>query len=130
MDEKLKSKFIALYCMILADGIIDIREMETLYRIGRENYGIEAETINNAVRECGTSFNLPEEPNEKIALLYNLAEIALADDNLDPSEKSLIKKYALRMGFLEENIDGIIKFLIEKARQKASLEQVLEEINN
>ena len=51
MDAKTKSRFIALYCMVLADGIIDARELEVLYRIGRDTYGIPAEEINNAIRE-------------------------------------------------------------------------------
>ncbi len=55
--------------MILADGIIDAREMETLYRIGRETYGIPAEEINDAIRESGTSFLIPETLNEKVSFL-------------------------------------------------------------
>ena len=129
MDAKTKSRFTALYCMILADGIIDAREMETLYRIGRETYGIPAEEINQAIRESGTSFLIPETLNEKVSFLYHLAEIALADDDLDDSEITLLRKYALRMGFLEENANEITDWLLEQARQKKTLEQVLNEIN-
>ena len=130
MDAKTKSRFIALYSMILADGIIDAREMETLYRIGRENYGIPAEEINDAIRESGISFLIPETLNEKISFLYHLAEIALSDEDLDETEKTLLRKYALRMGFLEENANEIVDWLLEQVRHKKTLEQVLNEINN
>lgn len=130
MDAKTKSRFIALYCMILADGIIDAREMETLYRIGRETYGIPADDINNAIRESGISFLIPETLNEKISLLYHLAEIALSDEDLDETEKTLLRKYALRMGFLEKNANEIVGWLLEQVRHKKTLEQVLREINN
>lgn len=130
MDAKTKSRFIALYCMILADGIIDAREMEALYRIGRETYGIPADDINNAIRESGISFLIPETLNEKISLLYHLAEIALSDEDLDETEKTLLRKYALRMGFLEKNANEIVGWLLEQVRHKKTLEQVLREINN
>jgi uncharacterized tellurite resistance protein B-like protein len=130
MDAKTKSRFIALYCMVLADGIIDARELEVLYRIGRDTYGIPAEEINNAIRESGTSFLTPGTLNEKVTLLYHLAEITLADEDLDDSEKALLQKYALKMGFIEENAGKIADWLLEQARQKKSLEQVLNEINN
>lgn len=116
--------------MILADGIIDAREMEALYRIGRETYGIPADDINNAIRESGISFLIPETLNEKISLLYHLAEIALSDEDLDETEKTLLRKYALRMGFLEENANEIVGWLLEQVRHKKTLEQVLREINN
>lgn len=51
MDYKLKARFLSLYSMILADGIIDAREMETLYRIGREEYGISQKEIDLAIKE-------------------------------------------------------------------------------
>ena len=78
--------------MVLADGIIDARELEVLYRIGRDTYGIPAEEINNAIRESGTSFLTPGTLNEKVTLLYHLAEIALADEDLEDSEKALLQK--------------------------------------
>lgn len=43
MDERQKSHFLSLYCMILADGIIDAKEMETLYEIASRNYGLTPE---------------------------------------------------------------------------------------
>lgn len=46
--------------MILADGVVDSRELETVYRIGRENYGLSAEEIMSTVRDSGTSFILPD----------------------------------------------------------------------
>ena len=61
--------------------------------------------------------------------LYHLAEIALSDDDLDETEKTLLRKYALRMGFLEENANEITDWLLVQARQKKPLEQVLNEIN-
>lgn len=56
MDYKLKARFLSLYSMILADGIIDAREMETLYRIGREEYGISQKEIDLALKKAELHF--------------------------------------------------------------------------
>ena len=42
---KKKLQFLDLYCMVLADGIVHPKEMETLYRIGLENYGLTEDEI-------------------------------------------------------------------------------------
>lgn len=128
MDDNLKSRFLALYCMVLADGVIDIKELETLYRIGREHYNVSADEINQAIRESGTSFIMPENLESKIRLLYNLTEIALADGVLDVTEKNLLKRYAKRMNFLDENIDDIVDWMVEKVKGKEPIEQVFKEI--
>ncbi len=40
MDPSLKSRFVVLYSMVLADGIVEAAELETLHRIGKECYGL------------------------------------------------------------------------------------------
>ena len=70
MDAIMKSQFLSLYCMVLADGIIDARELETLYRIGTEQYGLTQEEITATVRDAGTSFIMPTELSDKIRFLY------------------------------------------------------------
>lgn len=130
MEEKLKSRFMGLYCMILADGVVDSRELETIYRIGRENYGLSAEDIMSTVRDSGTSFILPTSINEKIKLLYQMGEIAWADGEIEESETSLMRKYAFRMGFEEKNLDAIVKYILDKVEHKVPVSDVINEINN
>lgn len=128
MEEKMKSRFIGLYCMILADGVVDSRELETIYRIGRENYGFSAEDITSIVRDSGTSFILPEVIEEKVELLYQLGEIAWADGKIEESERTLIKKYASCMGFADENLESIVDYILDKVENKVPVEDVIKEI--
>lgn len=128
MDYKLKARFLSLYSMILADGIIDAREMETLYRIGREEYGISQKEIDLAIKESGTPFHFPEDLPGKISFLYQMSEIALADNQLDNSERSLICKYAKRMGFIEENINDIVDYLLQQAKAHVPVSDVIDNI--
>ena len=116
--------------MVLADGIIDALEMEKLYKIGTEQYGLTQAEITSAVRDAGTSFIFPESLPDKIRLLMNLAEIALADNDIDPTEKALMRKYIIKMGFLESNADGISDFIFSAVQNHLTLEQVLNSISN
>lgn len=111
MEAVLKSQFLSLYCMILADGIIDARELETFYRIGTEQYGLSQEEINATIRSAGTSFTLPTTLEGKVRFLYNMIQIAYADGQIDSTEISLLKRYMAKMDFDETNFDGIIDYL-------------------
>lgn len=103
--------------MVLADGIIDARELETLYKIGIEQYGLSQSEITETIKNAGSSFIIPEKLEDKVRFLYNLAQIAWADKKIDPSERDLLERYALRMGFEAENIKGICEFLLEEAQK-------------
>lgn len=128
MEEKLKSRFLGLYCMILADGVVDSRELETIYRIGRENYGFSEEEIMSTVRDSGTSFVMPEALREKIELLYQMGEVAWADGEIEESERILMCKYASRMGFADENLNGIVDYILEKVNSKVPVDDVIKEV--
>ncbi|MDE6049586.1 MAG: TerB family tellurite resistance protein [Paramuribaculum sp.] len=127
-NEEKNARFLALYCMILADGVIDARELETLYKIGIESYELTPEQISICVKSTGNSFNLPDKQEEKIQLMYELAQIAWADGILEESEVDLLKTYAQKMGFDEGNIDQIVDYLLNKAKEKVPFVNVLNEI--
>ena len=111
--------------MVLADGIIDARELETLYKIGTETYGLTPEEITQSVKDAGTSFVVPELLSSKIELLYQMTQIALADDELDETELRLLKKYALKMGFAEQNLNGILDVLLNSVRGNIPVEEII-----
>lgn len=125
VPEQLKSQFIALYCMVVADGVIDVKELETLYRIGKEQYALSKEEINLAVLNNGSSFIVPENLEAKIKFLYNLATIAWADGVLEESEIKLMHKYIIRLGFLEDNLTAISDFIFDCVKQGKTIEETI-----
>ena len=125
ISEGLQSQFLALYCMVVADGVVDVKELETLYRIGSEQYGLTSQDINNAVLKNGSSFIVPENMESKIKFLYNLATIAWADGILEESEKELMRKYIIRLGFLKENADAIADFIFDCVKRGKTIEETL-----
>ena len=130
MDLLLKSQFLSLYQMILADGIIDARELETLYKIGIEQYQLTQEEITSVIRDAGTSLILPTSLKGKVQFLYNLATIALADGVVDEEELALLKKYTVRMGFEKDNVEGIVNYLISSAKDNIPFNDIISNIND
>lgn len=114
--------------MVLADGVIDANELETLYRIGSENYGLTNQQIAEAVKEAGTSFILPDRLEDKVSLLYQMALICVSDNDVDETELNLLRRYSLKMGFAAENVDGIIEFLLDKAKSQTPEKDVVSQI--
>ena len=114
--------------MVLADGIIEAKELETLYRIGTENYGLTLEQITEAIKESGTSFISPQSLEDKIQTLYNMSRIAWADGVIDESEINLLKRYIIKMGFQTEHADEIASFMLESVKEGKSVPEILSQI--
>lgn len=128
MDAALKSQFLSLYCMVLADGVIDARELETLYKIGIEQYGLTQAEITETVRDAGSSFIMPNTLAGKVRFLFNMAQIAYADGEIDVTERELMKRYTSKMDFADENIDGIVDFLLDAVKNGITEEELLHSI--
>lgn len=125
MEEKLKSHFLSLYCMIVADGDVAISELDEMYRIARDNYKLTKEEIDQAILSGGSAIYVPDTKEEKIKYLYDLALIAVAD-GIEESEIVLLKNYAIKYGFLEDNVDNIVSVLLDFAQKGTDVNEILE----
>lgn len=121
--------FLDLYCMIMADGIVHPKELETLYRIGIETYGLTQDEITQSVVSAGKTMVIPESPEEKIGLLYEMALVAWADGELEESERKLLKRYALLYGVEDEKADELVEYLLNRAKDNVKEEDIIKELN-
>ena len=129
-NSRKKIQFLDLYCMVMADGIVHPKEMETLYRIGLKNYGLTESEIDESIKSSGVSTNIPELPEERIAVLYEMALIAWADGELEESERNMLRRYASLYGVNEASIDELVDFLLDKAKNNVDEQEVLKELND
>ncbi len=129
ISAKKKLQFLDLYCMVMADGIVHPKEMETLYRIGIEHYGLSEEEINEGVKSAGVSSVIPELPEERISVLYEMAVIAWADGELEDSERNMLRRYASMYGVNEESIDELVDFLLDQAKKNVDEKDVIKQLN-
>lgn len=130
MDTQLKSRFVALYQMVLADGVADPTELSALNLIGINKYGIDPNQINQLIRETSIQIKFPDSLNDKVSLLYQLGEIAWADGRIEDAEKELIKKYIVAMGFVKDNVNRIADFILEQVKNKVPEKEVINKILN
>ena len=126
----LKAHFLSLYCMVVADNDVSPLELQELYRIGHEYYGLTDMEINAAILSEGQAFYNPEKLEDKISYLYQMALIAAADGEIQPEEKILLEKYALKLGFQEENLLKISDLLLNEALSKTKIEDLFNKLNN
>ncbi|MCF6406761.1 TerB family tellurite resistance protein [Chitinophaga filiformis] len=125
----LKTHFLNLYHMALTDSQVDIRELETIYRIG-EARGVGRSDIDALLLQPDSaSFSVPETVLEKVDCLYDLCLIAWADGVLDEDERQTLELYCSRFGFRDENIASICEFLLDEAFKNTPKQQVLSTVS-
>jgi uncharacterized tellurite resistance protein B-like protein len=131
MNQNEKKMFLGLYQMLLADAEVHPTELELLYQIGKEKGGITEDEIQKAIFSPNTFVSLSSlSDEERVEYLYNLSRIAWADGKIDEKEKETLIHASQRLGFAEENLNEISKFLLEQAKENKSFEEVLYTIKN
>ena len=130
MKEELKSHFLNLYSMVMADGEVSPKEKTELYRIGKDEFGVSEQEFDKLVFSDEILFYTPESEREKITYLYDFALIAWADESIADEELHLLKTYARKFGVVEESIDPLVNLLIEKAKEHLSHEELMKEFTD
>ncbi len=126
MTDEMKSHFMNLYSMVLADGNVKPEELVQIYKIGLR-HGVSPAEFNQLLLSP-VSFTLPDTLEKKVNYLYDLTEIILADGKVDEQEVSSLKRFCSLFGFEEENAAAIADFMIDKLKQGLSFEAILNEI--
>lgn len=125
-----KSHFLRLYQIALADGEFSAIELKMLYEFADER-GISKGYLDDILLNPVEAGNLvPEDINEKISFLYDFAVMIWADKIVTDDELFTLKKYIKSFGFLDENIDPLAQYLIEAAKKNKTKKDIINEIND
>ena len=130
MDPKLKSHFLNIYCMILADGKVERREVNQMYQLAKEHYDLQPEELNQLIVSGDITFYKPEKEEERIAYLYDLALVAVSDGEISATERILLEKYAIKFDVSEENEKSLVECILEYEKKGLSQSDVLKEFND
>ncbi len=126
IKSELKSHFLNLYSIALSDTEIDTTELEFLFQFGQER-GVPKEEIEDLILHPDKiKFNIPADTLKKIEYLYDFAKMIWADGKVDEYEEVALKKFCLKFGFEKENIDALVKFLIEEAKKYTSNTEIID----
>ncbi|MBQ6069549.1 MAG: hypothetical protein IJK84_08605 [Bacteroidales bacterium] len=129
MNDGLKSHFLNLYSMVMADGEVSTKEKMELYRIGEEFYNVRPEEFDRLLLSDEILFYIPQTEEEKILYLYDFALIAWADDKVSDEEIQVLKSFALRFGVQEGEVQPLVDLLLEKAKEHISHEDLMREFS-
>ena len=127
ISPSLKSHFLNLYGMMIADMEVSPLEKAEIYRIGREEFGLTVEELDKLIISNEILFYLPEKDEDKIIYLYDMASLAWADGKITDEEKGLLRQTAMKFGFEEDKVDEVSDLMLEKAKQKLTHSQVIKE---
>ena len=126
---ELKSHFLRLYQMAFSDDNFAVLEMQMLYKFAQER-GLTREELDNILLHPSHETAIPDALEERIEYLYDLAIMIWADDVVTEDEKNTLKKYCVKFGFLDENIDELMSFLLENAEKGVAKTELLKLIND
>lgn len=128
IDNSLKSHFLNLYSLALADNEVDTSELEVLFQIGNE-HGVSKEEIEKLLLnpELVTT-SIPADTLTKVQHLYDFVQIILADGVVDDREKAALKKFCENFGFEEQHIPKIMEFLIEEGIKGTKKEEIIQQV--
>ena len=125
ISNKLKSHFLRLYQMAFTDDDFDKLELKMLYHFATER-GVSEEQLQDVL--LNPSFEkteIPDSLDQKIDYLNDLAKMIWADKEVHQNERDLMIKYCRIFGFLEENLEGLVDFLLECAKNDLSVAEIM-----
>ncbi|WP_394747089.1 hypothetical protein [Spongiimicrobium salis] len=133
MEEKpipteLKSHFLRLYQIAIADEDFDVLEMQMLYKFA-EDRGVSKEQLKQLLLSPTKYTAIPEGVGKRVEYLYDLATMIWADGIVMEDEYNMIKKYCQKFGFEEENIIPIVDYLLKNAKENIPKETILKSLN-
>lgn len=107
-----KEHFSHLIFVALADGTINETEKEMLFRLGRKLNFTDTEIESLIESTKTTSYSPHYELSKRFEQMYDIMKMVLADNVIDNSEMRLATGFAIKSGFLEEEISTLLTILI------------------
>jgi len=116
ISTELKSHFLRLYQMAFSDDNFAVLEMQMLYKFAQER-GVTKEELDHILLHPSHETAIPQLLDERIEYLYDLSIMIWADGVVTEDEKNTLRKYCVKFGFLDENIEELTSFLLENAKK-------------
>lgn len=115
-----------LVAMAAIDGHIHEDEINYLYQIG-EKYQLKPQQIKRILdKREEIEPEIPEHHHQKVALLYDLVGMMMADNVIEDAEMEFCKRMFLKFGYKELMIDDMIDLYRQGIDDTDSWEEFLE----
>jgi len=108
--------FIHLVRIAKADDIVSSAESELLHRMGKV-IGLSAPEIDSLIESTAkTDYLPPYELSRRFEQVYGVMKMVLSDGTIDKNEMRLATGFALKSGFSENEIPGLLLLIISGIR--------------
>lgn len=119
-----------LVAMAAADGHIHEDEIKYLYEIGKK-YQLKPPQIKKILEQKESiEPEIPEHHHQRVALLYDLVGMMMADNVIEDSEMDFCKKMFQKFGYKELLIDEMVDLYRQGVDDTESWELFLEKAEN
>lgn len=112
-----KAHFTHLIQVAIADGTIDTAELTLLYRLGKKMGFTDPEMDELIESTRNSMFIPPYELAKRFEQVYEIVRMMLADGKIDNAEMRLAANLALKSGFAEKEIPGLLLLLMDGIRK-------------
>lgn len=129
ISTELKSHFLRLYQIAIADDDFANLELEMLYKFAEDKGIPKDELLDLLTQPTDFSVDIPKTLEKRVEYLYDFACMIWADGRVTEDEYNTLKKYCRKFQFLDENVVQMTDFLIESAKQNLPKEQILAYLN-
>ena len=109
-----------------ADDVVTESEIELLHRIGRKLSFTDPEIDNIIETTTKSDYIPPYELVKRFEQVYEIVKMTLADGVIDKSEMRLASNFALKSGFGENEIAGMLVLLISGIKEGKNEEDLFE----
>lgn len=124
ISEEHKKHFLQLYAIALADEEVSPKELRYLHDFAMQKGIPVADVESLLLTPVFSEINKPESLSEKIEHLYFATGMTLADGVVEKREILILRNICQHFGFIEQNIDEIIAFMLDEVRKGTSLMDV------
>jgi uncharacterized tellurite resistance protein B-like protein len=122
-----KDYFIQIVRSAKADDIIHNSELELLHRIGTK-LGFTEPEIKILIEETDKyDYIPPYELAKRFEQVYEVVGMIMADGKVDDNEKRIVKAFAVKSGFSDEEIPGLISLLIAGKKEGKDEEELFDQ---
>lgn len=128
ISNELKSHFLRLYQVAIADDNFSPLELKMLYDFAKERNVPEKE-LNEILLTADAKFSVPEKVEKKIEYLFDFACMIWADGVIAEDEINVMKKYCRNFNFKDENIEELCQYLLDSVKEGKSKNEIIKEIN-
>jgi len=127
---ELKSHFIRLYQMALADDNFDVLELQMLYQFADER-GIPSSELDKLfLSPTNHDTQIPKDLNTRIEFLYDLTCMIWADGKVTEDEYNTLIKYCKKFEFLDENVEELANYLIKCVKDGIKKQEIINQLNS